>query len=322
MKKLLFVFGVLGMLFVVGCEKGADIDVVVEEEVVIEAEIETDIEVIVETERECLDRVESTEFAEYNYRVCLTGAGSVDGEIKQLIDELSEDVMFAGKELVDLGSAGKGGLYITQVDFSSISDVKSVLLIASINTGGAHPNAHFYTWSYREDTGQMLRFSSLFQAEHNPMWMIAPMVKEALMNTLGEGTTEEMIDAGINADNFEEHRNFVLDGDKLVLLFAPYEVAPYALGPQKVEILLSDLNAILAPPFLEIDGEYPPAVDYGSRCVDGGGKWLSKYGECEGVSQEWCEDQMGKFRECESACRHSVGEVVACTMQCVLVCQF
>lgn len=297
MKKIFLVFGLFYSLFLLGCEceEGSS--------------------------KDCIKRTESTEFAEYDIDVCLTGFAPVDGEIKQLISELSEDVVFAGKELKSLGSAGKGGLYISQKNFSSVDDVKSVLLTASINTGGAHPNTHYYTWTYRESEKEMLKFSSLFQTEHNPMWTIAPIAKTSLLEKLGDAADESMIDAGINVDNVDNYRSFVLDGEKLVLLFEPYQVAPYATGSQKVEIPLDDLQVVLAPPFLKINGQDTESVDHSGSCESAGGKWLTEYRECEMISREWCEQEMGIFHECESACRHD-SSAEMCTMQCVLVCEF
>ncbi len=58
-----------------------------------------------------------------------------------------------------------------------------------------------------------------------------------------------------------------------------------------------------------------------SECTQGGGNWLAEYKECEYLSKEWCDENGGEFKECESACRNDP-EAEICTMQCVIVCQF
>jgi hypothetical protein len=65
-----------------------------------------------------------------------------------------------------------------------------------------------------------------------------------------------------------------------------------------------------------------PAVgDYSAECVKNNGNWLEQYQECEYISQTWCEQSGGVFKECESACRHDP-KATMCTLQCVPVCQF
>lgn len=57
-----------------------------------------------------------------------------------------------------------------------------------------------------------------------------------------------------------------------------------------------------------------------SDCVSAGGHWLGSYKECEDVSQAWCESSKGKFKPCESVCRHAPVQG-PCIMQCVEVCK-
>ncbi len=59
-------------------------------------------------------------------------------------------------------------------------------------------------------------------------------------------------------------------------------------------------------------------------CEEAGGNFLPKYNECEyafHMSEEQCADLGGEHKSCESACRHDKGSM-ACTQQCVPVCEF
>lgn len=60
---------------------------------------------------------------------------------------------------------------------------------------------------------------------------------------------------------------------------------------------------------------------FSQKCFSEEGFWLDEYSECEGVSQNWCENNGGVFSECGSACRHDEGAVF-CTLQCVPFCSF
>jgi hypothetical protein len=43
--------------------------------------------------------------------------------------------------------------------------------------------------------------------------------------------------------------------------------------------------------------------------------------ECEGISQDLCNELGGNFDSCASACRNNPDSDI-CTMQCVIVCSF
>ncbi|MFT4326647.1 MAG: hypothetical protein ACMXYK_04050 [Candidatus Woesearchaeota archaeon] len=51
------------------------------------------------------------------------------------------------------------------------------------------------------------------------------------------------------------------------------------------------------------------------------GTWIESAEECEGISQNVCEDLGGNYNECASACRNDP-DAEFCTMQCVFVCEF
>ena len=50
----------------------------------------------------------------------------------------------------------------------------------------------------------------------------------------------------------ENYQDWLLTPDALVFIFEPYQVAAYAAGPQRVTILLADLQDILAPQFAPV----------------------------------------------------------------------
>lgn len=56
-------------------------------------------------------------------------------------------------------------------------------------------------------------------------------------------------------------------------------------------------------------------------CLDNDGTWINDHDECEYISENACISANGVYNECESACRHETGDV-ACTKQCVSVCEF
>jgi hypothetical protein len=53
-----------------------------------------------------------------------------------------------------------------------------------------------------------------------------------------------MLSAGTTPEE-KNFANFFLDNQEFVLLFPPYQVAPYAAGPQTLRIPLPELSNIL-----------------------------------------------------------------------------
>lgn len=249
-----------------------------------------------------------------------TGVMGVDEAVQALIAKKTVEVEAAAVELEQIGASSGAGLYVSgEILTAAAEDVQSLVLSVSLNTGGAHPNQFFYTWTYRPERGEILKFQSLWQPEHNPLWTLAPIVSDQLSKNLGEGADAEWIERGAGTDNFQNYRNFAIDGRELVLFFEPHQVAAYAAGPQEVRVDLSVLQVVLAPPFLL--GTAGGDIDHAMLCEEVGGTWVAAHRECEWVSQQWCEQEMGRWQECASACRHDPSAEI-CTMQCVQVCSF
>ena len=56
-------------------------------------------------------------------------------------------------------------------------------------------------------------------------------------------------------------------------------------------------------------------------CQKYNGTWITKYNECEYISQEICEKHLsGTFYECAPGCRHVEDAEDVCKMPCVDVC--
>ena len=61
---------------------------------------------------------------------------------------------------------------------------------------------------------------------------------------IGQGADASFINPGTTPDatNFQ---NFFFDNNNLIILFAPYAVAPYSSGPQTLPIPAAQLSTIL-----------------------------------------------------------------------------
>ncbi|MBN1274673.1 hypothetical protein JXA12_00065 [Candidatus Woesearchaeota archaeon] len=69
------------------------------------------------------------------------------------------------------------------------------------------------------------------------------------------------------------------------------------------------------------DGACEDAVNPEGACWSFDGTWLPEYQECEGMSEEQCENLGGTYDGCASACRHDPDAEI-CIEVCVPVCAF
>lgn len=115
-----------------------------------------------------------------------------------------------------------------------------------LDTLGAHPNTFYRTFTFDLSTGSELDIADLFVPRSDYLKRLSAISQFELAKSLGEFADVEYIAQGTapEALNFQ---SFAIESDALVLMFPPYQVAPYAAGPQTVSIPLEQLKDILEP---------------------------------------------------------------------------
>lgn len=145
-------------------------------------------------------------------------------------------------------ASGVGAQYVLEIEptiFQHNADIFSVVFYSYEFLGGAHPNQYASSFTFNRATGQVLRFSDLFNPESDPLLMISVMVESQLMTRMGN---DESLRGGIEAGagmNIDNYNVFALTDDALLIFFPPYQVAPYVFGGQSVRIPLSDISTLL-----------------------------------------------------------------------------
>lgn len=141
-----------------------------------------------------------------------------------------------------------------------------------MDTGGAHPLPLDATFVFDRQARRLVELGDLFVDPDATRRKLADFARGVLEQTLlskapggGEATPEvrkewqdnmrTMIDAGTqpSAENFKE---FQIDPGSLVLVFSPYQVAPYVYGAQTVKVPLSVFAEALKPQYR---GAFAPA---------------------------------------------------------------
>jgi hypothetical protein len=121
------------------------------------------------------------------------------------------------------------------------------------NTLGAHPNTYYHTFTFDKQSGAMLELSNLFVPGTPYLGLLSKRARAdlpAIINKQSNGGADTRdIEYG-TAPKIESFQNFYIENGNLVIVFAPYQVGPYALGTVLLPIPLSSLKASLNSKYL------------------------------------------------------------------------
>jgi hypothetical protein len=131
----------------------------------------------------------------------------------------------------------KYGVGTTEKGFASVR-----LEISPYFAGAAHPNFFYIVINYDVVNQKFLKLSDLFKPGSNYIEKIAAYCKQDLLK---QGI-QDFFPEGIlpKEENFS---NWNLTNDGLQILFNPYQVTPWVMGPQKVTIPYTELQYISLP---------------------------------------------------------------------------
>ncbi len=164
----------------------------------------------------------------------------VDGNFANLTPE---DIKMMGFD-----SGRKESLQITYITATGPHTV-SYIFTVSEDTGGAHGNTFYKTFTFDSATGTALGLRDLFKPNTPYLNTLTAISRDKLPDLIGKDAADmTFINAGTESEekNFE---NFFIDDKSFVLLFPPYAVAAYSAGTQTLPISLSTLKNILKPEY-------------------------------------------------------------------------
>ena len=161
-----------------------------------------------------------------------------------------ENLTAADIQMMGLDQGRKEKLQINYLIASSPHTISYIFTIYQ-DTLGAHGNTTFKTFTFATDpstsseqAGAPLALADIFAPSSNYLETLSKISRAKLPALLSEKADANMIENGTtpNADNFS---TFFFDNRDLVILFAPYQVASYAAGPQTLRIPVGELSSIL-----------------------------------------------------------------------------
>ncbi len=143
------------------------------------------------------------------------------------------------------------GLNVEYALFHYGDDVVSIEFSLYEYTGGAHGMTTFQTFVFDTSAETVLALEDVFQPGTDPLAVIAPLAEQAItaqLEAMGAMGDAEWIATGTAPDPIN-YRNWVPTEEGLRLTFEPYQVAPYAVGPQAITIPWADLAGSLSAAF-------------------------------------------------------------------------
>ncbi len=204
----------------------------------------TDTVVEQEAEWSVVSKNDSEETADYKVSIVypmlsnadhVNVANHVNNYIKSSINIFRDEI--TGMSLD--GSLAKP--YVTldyEVEFLSNNFV-SIVISGSQYLGGAHPGSVFSTINYDLLNDTELTLTDIFNPGSSYLSTLSTQTKSELVTLLGVEASDSQLVAGTSADidNFELFYFTGTDSlENLGIIFGEYQVAPYAAGPQTVEL--------------------------------------------------------------------------------------
>lgn len=172
---------------------------------------------------------------------------SIDVEIELFLDEIEDTELEPGDEFF----IGKYSLYVNFEIYSANTDIVSIAFPTSTYmSGAAHPMNYTDTLNYNFVTGEEIELVDMFVPDTDYWTAISysttPKLKEVLLED--DLSYDDWIEEGAGPEP-ENFIAFSLTDEGFVFHFDPYQVAPYAAGPQRIEVPFDELYAILLPPW-------------------------------------------------------------------------
>lgn len=120
-------------------------------------------------------------------------------------------------------------------------DFASIVFNIYSYTGGAHGNLLIRCLNYDLASQQALTFRDIFGDPEKAVQLLSELTAKKLRNDLGDDADEDMIQGGTTPEE-ANFANITLLPHGIAVEFQPYQVGPWSIGPQHVEISLEELS--------------------------------------------------------------------------------
>jgi hypothetical protein len=192
--------------------------------------------------------------AEADARAVASMKAFIESEIadfkKNNVDTITPDLV----EMMDLGGDRKFALDVEYEMHESPATISYLFQIYA-DTGGAHPNTYYRTFTFDKGTGAELALKDLFAPGAGYLAKLSSVSRAQLPVIIAsrEQVSVEEVDTSMLTEGTKpdaaSFQTFFVDGSDLVLVFPPYQVGPYVLGTVLLPVPLASLSDLLAPAY-------------------------------------------------------------------------
>ena len=168
----------------------------------------------------------------------ITGNARVDADVADWAQQAVDTFQNTYGEEPDLGVP-----YELETTYGTTRPTPSVLSIiwkTASYTGGAHGNLEITTTTYDMKSGALIDLYDVFENLDTALDVMSGYCTKALTKSLGDMYNDDMLSSG-TAPEAENFSSFALTPEGIRIFFQPYQVAPWAAGPQVVDIPLDAL---------------------------------------------------------------------------------
>jgi len=193
-----------------------------------------------------------------------TAGEAADTEAVALMRTFGENSITSFKESADVDSLSPtertlfgledGRKYAMTIEYTLHESTHTITYVYLMyqDTLGAHPNTYYRTFTFDRTTGENLHMEDLFLAGAPYLERLSERTRAdlpAIMASKADISTESVDRDYIASGTLpitDAFNNFAIDGETLIVVFPPYQVAPYVYGRIDVPLPLADLADILA----------------------------------------------------------------------------
>jgi len=195
----------------------------------------------VDLELPIFNGIDSLSGSDLNKEVVAAVTTESDGEAySRIAERFIQD--FVEFDTLDKDLAERWSMTARTEIFQARDSIISFLITTESFTGGAHPIANYRIINYNPVRRKLVRLNDFFSEEE--LSQILVQGEKIFRTTYDIPANSSLADAGFEFDNNRFHlpEQGGLTENSVILIFNPYEVAPYAIGPSRIEIPLKSIK--------------------------------------------------------------------------------
>jgi hypothetical protein len=169
-------------------------------------------------------------------------AQTVNDSIRKSVAAAEKDTEEVAAILAKTPSEMKAGLTSGYL-YSKSGNLISLWLMMKNYSGGAHGLYWIDTYTFNTGTNEIYRFPDLFRDGYTS----AALVTEKIIKKIGDNPGGYFPSAIEGVKKYDDNLPYYINGNKLVVFFPLYEIAPYAAGINFFDFDAEELKAILKP---------------------------------------------------------------------------